>query len=76
MHGAVQGLGYVPDVIQTCRFHLLEVIFNDPGLPMIFQHAQSFLLTLHLPKGVFIDNGVISCVLEDARCYPRLDPIE
>lgn len=63
-------------MVQTCRFHLSEVIFNDPGLPVIFQHVQGLLLILHLPESVFVDNGIISCVLEDARRYPRLDPIE
>jgi hypothetical protein len=70
-----QGLD-VPDVVQTGRAHLPEVIFNDPGLPMIFQYAQGFLSILHLPKGVLIDDGIISCVLEDARRYPRLGRIE
>jgi hypothetical protein len=63
-------------VIQAGRFHLLEVIFNDPGLPVIFQHAQSVLLVLQLPKGIFIDNVIVSRVLEDARSYPRLDPVK
>jgi hypothetical protein len=62
-------------VIQAGRFHLLEVILNDPGLPVIFQHAQSVLLVLQLPKGIFIDNVIVSRVLEDARRYPRLDPV-
>ena len=63
-------------MIQTGRFHLLEVIFNDPGLPVIFQHAQSVLLVLQLPKGIFIDYVIVSRVLEDARSYPWLVPVE
>jgi hypothetical protein len=63
-------------VVQTDRFHLFEVIFNDPGLPMIFQYAQGGLLILQLPKGVFIYNVIVSRVLEDTRRYPRLNPIK
>lgn len=65
----------LPDMVQTDRVHLPEVIFNDPGLPMIFQYAQGILLVLHLPKGVFINDGIISRVLEDAGRYPRLGSI-
>ena len=63
-------------MVQADRFYLSEVIFNDPRLPMVFQHAQGLLLVLHLAKGVFIDNVIISRVLEDARRYPGLCPVE
>lgn len=66
----------VPDVVQTCRLDLPEVILNYPSLPVILQHLKGGLLILHLSKGVFIHNGVIARVLEDARRYPRLSRIE
>lgn len=62
-------------MVQTDRFYLLEVIFNDPSLPVIFQYARGVLLILQLPKSVFVDNVIVSRVLKDARRYPRLDPI-
>ena len=65
-----------PDVVQTDRFHLLEVIFNYPSLPVVFQYALCVLLILQLSEGIFIDDVIVSRVFEDTRCYPRLDPIE
>ena len=62
-------------MVQTDRFYLLEVIFNDPSFPVIFQDARGVLLILQLPKSVFVDNVIVSRVLENTRCYPRLDPI-
>ena len=66
----------VPDVVQTCRFDLLEVVLDYPSLPMVLQHAKGDLLALHLPEGVFVHNGVISRVLEDTGRYPRLYRVE
>lgn len=63
-------------MVQAKRFHLPEVVFNDPGLPMVLQHVQSGLLVLHLAECVFIDDVVVPCIFEDARRYPWLDQFE
>ena len=66
----------MPDVVQAGRSHLPEIVFNDPSLPMFCQNVQGGLPALHLAEGVFIDDVIASCVLKNARRYPRLALVE
>lgn len=68
----VEGERYVPDMVESCELHGLEVCFGDPGVPVCREDVQGDVGVLHLPERVLVDDGIVVGVLEDARCDPRL----
>jgi len=49
--------------------NLSNVVFLDPGLPMVHEGIPSSIVVLVLTKCPFVNDTIVASVLEERRCW-------